>query len=201
MNDRILSRFSLLILVALFAINTTANCQESTTSSSTLTFDPPHQRPISFSDDKINVHLIVGKNSDSIAITRSATQKTVTIALPEEMAQVDGITRGVSDKLVIWGMVNGSAAEVVIISTRSDSVIDRFSCYIPAVSPNGEYVAFIKFYPMHFSEGVEDHYMLYDVKKDPVQNRPKGISVDNWLIVGNPIYAPGIGNEEYDNIK
>ena len=106
-----------------------------------------------------------------------------------------------NDKLVIWGMVNGSAAEVVIVSMQSNSIIDRFTCYIPAVSPNGEYVAFIKFYPMHFSEGVEDHYMIYDLTKDPAQNRPKGISVDNWLIVGNAVYPPGIGNKEYDNIN
>jgi hypothetical protein len=201
MNTRMPWFCCLALLMTPFAFRADAHSQQGQAGNSTLTFDPAHQRPISFSGAQVTARLIVGKHNDSLEITRQATRKTATITLPEELVQVDGISGGLSDKLVVWGMVNGSAAEVVIISLQSNAIIDRFTCYVPAVSPNGEYVAFIKFYPMHFSEGIEDHYMLYDLKEDPAQNRPKGISTENWQIVGNAVYPPGIGNEEYDNIN
>lgn len=122
-----------------------------------------------------------------------------TIYLPTDVVQVDGARLYGRDRLVITGMVNGDVWKVVITEIAKGSVIDEFLCYSPAISPNGRYVAFVKFYPAHGISSAEDHYMLYDVALGPNDNRPTGIH-HHPAVVGRVIFPKGMGNTPGDNV-
>jgi hypothetical protein len=94
--------------------------------------------------------------------------------------------------IVLFGMVNGSVHEVVVVSTSERRIVDRFLCYNPALSPDGESIAFVKFYPPHFDPGVSDLVMVYDVAKGKAKNRPHEAGVDELIDVGSPVYPAGI---------
>ncbi len=166
-----------------------------------ITFDPAHQKPVSYSDKSIRVDLIIGKERDSLSILSRASGAEKRVDLPEEIAQVDEIRKVVGNKLVVRGMVNGSGSEIAVIDILSARQIDKFLCYGPRVSPDGRYIAFVKFYPSHFAEGTEDHYMLYDLDKSPRNNRPPVAAGDDWQTVGICIYPTGIGNKAFDNVR
>ncbi len=123
------------------------------------------------------------------------------VALPSEFSQFTRARLYRPDRLVITGMVNGDVWEVVIINPMEGSVEDHFLCYAPAISPNGRYVAFIKFFPAHGVDSVEDHYMLYDVQLSPEQNRPLGLAHHLYLyLAGKVVFPPGIPNRMGDNV-
>lgn len=199
----------MLRIVLTLALMATLSCmpvraQQSANNDSSLsgpvaTFDPAHQKPLSYKDESVQVTLIVGKEQNSLAIRTVATGKDTSIELPYEMAQVDEISRVIGDKLAVLGMVNGSGSEVVIIDLKTVKLIDRFACYSPAISSSGRYIAFIKIYPAHFAEGIEDHYMLYSLDLSPAENRPQGVGADNWLIAGRCLYPMNCKNEPGDN--
>lgn len=166
-----------------------------------VTFDPEHQKALSYSDKSIEATLIVGRQYDSLKVVHLATKSGKSVDLPFEMAQVDEIRRVADEKLLVRGMVNGSGSEIVIIDLKTTKQIDKFLCYRPSVSPTGNYVAFIKFYPAHFAEGTEDHYMLYDLSKKPEDNRPKSVPRDDWANIGKGVYPTGVANTAADNIE
>ncbi len=164
-----------------------------------VTFDPAHQKPITYSDASVRVRLLAGKAGDSLTILTLGSQVEKRVALPDEIAQVENVRKVVGNKLVVHGMINGSGSEIVIIDLSSARQVDKFVCYGPSVSPDGRYIAFIKFYPAHFSDGTDDHYMLYDLSLTPAENRPSGVGQDNWLIAGRCVYPVGCGNRAGDN--
>lgn len=124
-----------------------------------------------------------------------------TVVLPTEFSQFTSARLYRSDRLIITGMSNGDIGEVVILDSEKGSVVDHFVCYNPAISPDGHYVVFVKAYPAHGVESVEDHYMLYDVRLSPEQNRPPGIAHNLYLyLAGKTVFPPGMGNKLDDNL-
>lgn len=167
-----------------------------------VTFDPAHQRPITYADKSLEVTLKVGR-PDSLLIRDLATGSARTLNLPEEMAQVDMIRRAVDGKIVALGMTGGSTAEVAIVSLSAAKVVDKFLCAMPSLSPDGRYIAFLKLRPTHYIPDVnpEDHYMLYDVDRSAAENRPKNVPPDDQSTVGTCIYPIGGGNAPADNMN
>jgi len=163
-------------------------------------FDPAHQKGLSYSDDSVQATLVIAPEHHSLRILNRATKRQILFNLPFEMAQVDEIRRGFGGKLIVRGMVNGSGSEIVLVDPRSNKLVDKFLCYLPSPSPDGRYIAFIKFYPMHFAGNTEDHYMLYDLSKGSKENRPSGFVGDDKN-VGAPIYPLQIGNKVGDNVE
>jgi hypothetical protein len=162
-------------------------------------FQPSHQRALTYKDTRVRASLVVGKSTDSLRIQKKG--KTQTIQLPEELAEVDEVRAVADDQLAVRGMVNGSGSEVVLVSFQSAKVRDKFLCYRPAISPDGKYIAFVKFYPAHFVDGTSDHYMLYALDQSPTDNRPKGVPVGDNIDVGNPVYPPAVRNSYSDNVS
>lgn len=175
--------------------------QEKPLTGPVLTFDPAHQKPLSYEDESVQVTLVVGRERNSLRILERATTAQKLVPLPEEMAQADEIRKVIKNKLLVRGMVNGSGSEIVVIDLASARVIDKFLCYQPSVSPDGHYIAFVKFYPAHFAGNTEDHYMLYDLDKKSEENRPTGVPGDDWKNVGSNVYPIGIGNRVGDNVE
>jgi len=165
-----------------------------------LTFDPSHQKSVSYEDQEVRTTLVLGQGVTSLKIIKRSTGEEKLVELPAEMTQVDEIRKGVGNKLAVRGMVNGSSSEIVVVDLGSDKVIDKFVCYLPSLSRDVRYIAFIKFYPSHFAEGTEDHYMLYDLAKTPAENRPRTTPSGDWKTVGRCIYPMGIGNDDNDNV-
>ena len=132
-----------------------------------------------------------------VVIEYAGSRKTVT--LPDEFTQLTSARFYRPDRLVISGMVNGDVSEVIVIDSNKGSVVDHFLCYSPAISRNGRYLAFVKFYPAHGVSSVEDHYMLYDVQLSPEQNRPLG-TVGHLGLVGRAVFPAGIANRQGDNV-
>jgi len=190
----------ILVVVCLSCVAQQPAATLRSTGINTQTFDPAHQRPLRYHDDQITATLIVGKDHDSLAI-ESAGANVGRVDLPVEMAQVDEIRRAVSGKLVVRGMVNGAGSEIAVVDVASAKLLDRFVCYLPSISPDGRYIAFIKFYPAHFTEGADDHYMLYDLARSAEGNRPAGVPAEDWDTVGFCLYPIGVGNQSADNLR
>lgn len=123
-----------------------------------------------------------------------------TISLPRTFVQFKDARLYRSDLLVATGMANGDVSDVVVVNTESGSIVDSFLCYAPSIAPNGQYVAYVKFYPAHGITGVEDLYMIYDLKKSPRQNRPQG-SGGSRSTVGEIMYPTGMKNQSGDNVN
>jgi Tol biopolymer transport system component len=79
---------------------------------------------------------------------------------------------------------------------------DKFYAGFPSISPDGHYVAFLKWAPTHLSSdlNLQDHYMLYDLTKDSRQNRPKEVSIGDLETVGKCFYPVGTANMPGDNL-
>jgi hypothetical protein len=77
-------------------------------------------------------------------------------------------------------------------------VVDEFAAYRPVLSPDQRWIAYVKIYPLHGTEAT-DEYLIYDLTKSPVQNRPVG-DVNNSADVGAVIFPPGQKNLGGDNI-
>jgi hypothetical protein len=122
-----------------------------------------------------------------------------TVDLPAEFTQLTSARLYRADRLVIYGMVNGDASEVVIIDPEKGAIVDHFLCYSPEISPNGRYIAFVKFFPAHGIDSVEDHYMLYDVQLAPERNRPSG--PPHPTLVGRTVFPSGVANRLNDNVE
>ncbi|MGH9530737.1 MAG: hypothetical protein ACRD2S_12565, partial [Terriglobales bacterium] len=79
-------------------------------------------------------------------------------------------------------------------------VTDYFTCYIPAISADGQYVAYTKFFAPHGAPSPDDRALLYVVSESPAENRASGIRLDDHIDVGFAVYPAEIGNREADNV-
>jgi hypothetical protein len=170
-----------------------------------LAFDPPHPAPVSYQDDEVSLHLNFSQPKLSVIVQKKG-EPEHEILLPDEMAQVDEILRAPASRAVVLGWANGDLSAVAVLEINNASLGDFFYAYEPTVSPNGRYIAFIKFYPPHGygdTTGPEDHYMLYDVTRTSSQNRPTGVAALRpfvvGTVVGTTVYPPNIGNRQGDN--
>lgn len=139
------------------------------------------------------------KASSPMTMVMKPAGSSKTVTLPAEFTQLTSARLYRTDRLVISGMVNGDVSEVVVIDSENGSVLDHFLCYSPAISPNGRYVAFVRFYPAHGMNSVEDHYMLYDVQLSPEQNRPSGAN-HHPSVVGKVVFPVGPANRPDGNV-
>lgn len=158
-------------------------------------FHPGANGSVTFQDEIGTARLV--KVQNHLLIESTWDHATFRTPLPEELGQVDQIARGIGKKIVVRGMVNGSGSEVLVID-RGGKMEDKFLCYLPAISPDGHYVAFIRFYPAHFASGTTDRYMLYNLSKSAEGNRSKGlsskVSATEWINVGEEVFPAGEAN-------
>jgi len=194
-------QFLLVLWAGLFACTT---CLAQNQQPLRFDFDPAHQRPVVLTAPDLKVEVLAQPPDPTTGQTRSIKIKTregaFIIPLPVDFAQVNEITLGPSGRLVVVGNLAGSVNEVGIVDLTGRKVIDHFSCYQPAVSPNGYYVVFTKWFPPHYPQSVDYHSMLYLVGRSPSENRPAGIEVDNGIDVGFAVNPPGVANWTDDNM-
>ncbi|MBI3664157.1 MAG: hypothetical protein HY234_14055 [Acidobacteria bacterium] len=117
------------------------------------------------------------------------------------MAQVDAIQVLSPSKTVILGRVQASVQIVTVVDNETARVTDSFLCFRPVVSPSGQFVAYVKVFPIHFVEGVSNEYLIYDFESTAVENRGPGIPITNDIDVGFPIFPLGSSNLPGDNVS
>jgi hypothetical protein len=130
--------------------------------------------------------------------TRNREQRVI---LPGGFSEVLRVERGPSGKATVIVRTTGSSYQAIIVDMLGARTVDLFDCLLPSVSPDGRYIAFVKFFPSHFVTDAEWHYMMYDLKKTPAQNRPPNIQVSDTVTVGWPLFPVGIGNAPGDNVN
>jgi hypothetical protein len=123
------------------------------------------------------------------------------VPLPFQFQQGNAIRQGPAGKLIVLGMAAGYVYELGILDTNASRIIDHFNCYAPAISPDGQYIAFTKLFSPHSSPSPADHSMLYVVALSPPENRPHGISLSDETDVGFEVFPPGKGNWKADNMN
>jgi hypothetical protein len=161
-------------------------------------FDPSRRKALAYHDANIVISLLNGNKNLAVGIEDKAGQNSGKIDLPSEIVQVNEIRAVQKNKAVVVGMVNGSVFEVAILDTRSITIADSFLAYAPSVSPDGRFIAFVKFYPAHFVDGTDDHYLLYDLSRSARENRLAGGDVSDHTDVGTPSW-PKTANRPGDN--
>jgi hypothetical protein len=144
---------------------------------------------------------LVREHNHLILTARDARNRIHRILIWAAFHKADSVKRGTDDKVIVVGRPSGGAARVIIVELSRDAVGDEFDCYLPAISPNGRFIAFVKWFPGHFVRNVGCHYMLYDVSKSGAQNRPPRLRLPDDVDVGMPLYPPGVGNKPADNFN
>lgn len=149
----------------------------------------------SYHDNTYSVRVRPASGSLSLSIEGNGHQNSV--KLPPEVVQIQHIQRH-QDRLIVVGDVGASISRVMVVGLQGGALEDEFNAISPAVSPDGRWVAFVKFYPPHGAQGTDDHRMIYDVTQSAADNRPNRDSADR-INVGAQVY-PGSGNTEDDNV-
>ena len=172
-------------------------------------FDPEHQQPAKLVSPELTAEAVAKPEDPTTGVSHSieinAQGRKLTVPLPFQFSQVNAIIQGPAGKLVVVGRGNAYGYEIGIIDTAASRLVDRFACYDPAVSADGQYIAYTKFFAPHGVPAPEDHAMLYVVARSLLENRPldlrKDIIASDDEDVGFAVYPPGIGNREGDNVN
>jgi len=173
-----------------------------------LFFNPKAQKPIFLTLDDGTVLRTTGENemlenfkNFEVAISQPGKQS-VSVSIPNEIVQINSIVRAAGNQVALIGMSTGSVYEVVLIDVLRYKIADHFMAFRPAPSPDGRFIAFIKFYPPHGypssypTMGPSDFVMLYDTTRGPSGNRPPGVEIDNKIDVGTAVYPPGVKTQD-----
>jgi hypothetical protein len=134
----------------------------------------------------------------SITIAYDRSKKHVVLALRIEDLESARMFRG--NKLVLEGKMDGDAWQVAVVDVSAGVVSDSFFCYSPAISPDGRFIAYVKFFPEHGIDSAEHHYLLYDAALSRAANRPTSGKLD-IACVGRAFYPPEVGNSAGDNVN
>lgn len=130
-------------------------------------------------------------------IHRNGSRRRVT--LTDGPAQVDQITMVGPSKAAIIGQYQSNVDMVVLLDSSSGSVVDKWLCFEPAVSPDGAVIVYEKVHPVHFTEGVSSEYLVYQTSLGPARNRGTGVPLTDMVNVGAPLYPVGSKNVPGDN--
>lgn len=114
-------------------------------------------------------------------------------------SQVDEIHILRGFRAAVLGRYQSNVEMVILVDLSAGSVVDKWLCFDPSVSPEGTYIAYRKVFPVHFTEGVSSVYLVYRTDRSPAVNRPGGAPLTDTVNVGVPIYPPGSTNVPGDN--
>lgn len=99
--------------------------------------------------------------------------------------------------VVIGGTGQVILREVLLFDVLTSRPVDRFIAMNPAVSPDGRFLAYARFFPEHFVEGIEFQYRLYDLERPREQNQP---ATALGVTGAEPIPPPDDANDTGDEL-
>jgi hypothetical protein len=86
----------------------------------------------------------------AFTVTTIANAKRATFAIPSYMKALSDVRIVGPRKIVLVGTYDGFASGIIVVDTARGRTIGDAFAYFPAVSPNGRYLAFVRFFPEHF---------------------------------------------------
>lgn len=160
-------------------------------------FTPANPPPVSYQDNRLSISPIYNGEEISLRIAgRSSTPLLVT--LPHLIAQLSEVRPVYRNRIAVTGLADSAVSVVAIIDQKKGNVIDTFWCYKPAISPDGRWIAFQKFFPPHFAEVIDTDFRVYDLSLDAKGNR-HGTDHMSEIEVGTVVYpfsAPETGDSK-----
>lgn len=169
MFKKILTHFLLMASSFTVAVPATAAIEKDEVSQ-VVGFNPEAQKPLTYIDP--NLKLTLQKKNETLSVIVEQEKLPITVIdLSEEVGQVDSIIRVANNKAIVLGMANSSIATVGLIDLNTRKLTDHFRAYVPSLSPNKRYIAFVRFYPTHSGYPVEDQYRIYNIERGPSENR------------------------------
>lgn len=104
------------------------------------------------------------------------------------------------DRLLILGRAAASSSEAVVVEVPSGKILDRFPCFMPLVSPDHRFVAFLKSFPGHAGPvSVNAEYLVYSLAQNSTYNRPH-FEAGKTYDAGWAVYPPGATNASGENL-
>lgn len=111
--------------------------------------------------------------------------KAVNLGLAFQVLQVCPISQS---RLLVFYSVPRDGPFVSVISQRDGTEIEGIGSRDPVVSPDQHWIVYREYYPARAVISTEA-YMLYDLTKDPVANRPPGWDPKGARDFGRQIYS------------
>ncbi|MCU1253205.1 MAG: hypothetical protein JWQ49_6234 [Edaphobacter sp.] len=134
-------------------------------------------------DDEAVLHIRRG--------TTDAVVPLVLGTLPSMISEIAEICPLADGRLVVFGKATW-ATNVYLVDQTKAVQLDSFTASNPVLSPDQRWIAYAKFYPAQVEGSSE--YMIYDLAKTLVQNRPDGAEPTDTIDVGRVIFPPGHQN-------
>lgn len=171
------------------------------------TFDPARQKAMKIEKGDVEVAFLEAQACKrcktayqlSFETTDRAHGITRRFTISDGPSQVDAIQILGNRKAAIIGQYQSSVDMVVLVDLGSGAVLDKWLCFDPSVSPDGDLIAYRKVYPVHFTDGVSSVYLVYQTGRSPAENRAAGIPLTDTTNVGTPVYPDGATNVPGDN--
>ena len=169
------------------------------------TYDPAHQKPVSVSAPGIEIRWEPGDMDHAASkpgkLVLKKAGNVITLQMPDEIGQVNRIVPLKGNRAIVQGMVNGSVSEIVVLDWANAQIVDTFMCYLPEISPDGERIAFLKFYPPRGHDyEPRDFVMIYDTIRSASENRPSGVQEKDRINVGRTVFPKDHQNRQGDNV-
>ncbi len=106
--------------------------------------------------------------------------------------QIDEMRIAPNGTAILVGRVDANTSYVTLVDPATGEVKKEFYAFDPSVSSDNRWIAFVKPYPLHFTPGVSNEYMAYDVEA----YWPGGVDISppslaTKLDAGEPIYPEG----------
>jgi hypothetical protein len=121
--------------------------------------------------------------------------------LSNETSQIDEIRIASSLIAIVIGRVQSSISLVTLMDLNRGSVFKAFDAFDPCVSDDNRLIAFVKPYPIHFTPGVSNEYLVYDVGSGRAGSEAgKAVGLNRQVSVVYPVYPPEAQNVAGDNI-
>jgi hypothetical protein len=175
-------------------------------------FRPDQQSKLSRSSESWDVTITSWKSCPEalsnecffFRISNKVQHTEATFKLANQTAQIDALRIVSPSRLVILGKSLPNLSIVTIVAMSQNRELDGVVCEKPTISPDGRYLAYLKFAPVHPGYGwsTSAEYLIYDLSLSPQENRTRFNSSQqtNPYNVGWPLYPPGTRNMPGDNL-
>jgi hypothetical protein len=131
-----------------------------------------HDYSASFHSAQADISVAPGSGISTLLFLNRPHKPRVTIILPAVEGDIQSLQAAQGGNLVILADLGGGVMDLVILDIATAAIRDEFFCYDPVLSPNGRFIAFTQFFPLHGAdaEGTNNFEALYDVTMSPAMN-------------------------------
>ena len=163
----------------------------------------PDAAPVSLHDSEVDARVDLSYGTPVMVLADGT--RTQRIEIPLQIGAARRLYRD-GTRLVFVGEVEGAAGAasgVAIFDLATRRFVDAFYGYRVTPSPDGRLIAFVRFYPLHFTAGTEDQVFVYALTDPgcPVRNRAREIDPQSAFdIAGCQVRVDAAQRREAPNV-